>query len=66
MVFLVCLVILESPVVLVAKVFPESLTDIQEVPDPKASPETQASQVAGDWMVLAETMASQEVQDTAQ
>lgn len=66
MVFLVYLVTLESPVVLEAKVFPESLMDTQEVPDLKASPETQVSQEAGGWTVLAETMGSQEVQGTVQ
>lgn len=66
MAFPVYLVILESPAVLEEKVSPESLTDIQEVQDPKASPETQASQEAGVWTVLVETTGSQEVQGTVQ
>lgn len=66
MVELVCLVILESPVALVLKVFPENLTDIQEALDPKASPETQASQVVEGWMEVGEMTGSQEPQGTPQ
>lgn len=64
MVVLVFLVILESLVVLVLKVFPENRMGIQVAPDPKASPETQVSQAVVDWTVLVEKMASQEVQAT--
>lgn len=63
-VVLVSLEILESLVVLVLKVFPESRTGTQEDPDPKASPETRVSQAAVGWTELGETMGSREVQDT--
>lgn len=61
---LVFLGVLESLVALVLKVFPASLMDTQEVPDRRASPETQACQAVLGWMVLVEKMGSQEVQDT--
>lgn len=64
MVVLVSLVILESLVVLVQKVFLESRTDIQVAPEPKASPETQVTQVVVGWTALVEKMGSQEVQGT--
>lgn len=64
MVALVSLVILESLVVLVLKVFPENHMDIQVAPDPKACPETQVSQAVVDWTALVEKMVSQEVQAT--
>lgn len=64
MVVLVSLVILEGLVVLVLKVFLETRTDIQVVPDPKASPETQVSQVVVGWTALVEKMGSQGVQGT--
>lgn len=64
MVELVFLVVLENLVVLVAKVFLEIRSDTQEARDPKASPETQASQAVVDWTELVEKMESQEVQGT--
>lgn len=64
MVVLVYLEILENPVVLEAKVFPESRMDIQEAPEPRVNLETQDSLAAVVWTALEETMVSQEVQDT--